>query len=148
MIRRDPTPHGDRPPDPSRSPPYKLWVLAQHYTMAGRFDVPLPEAGTCLLDQGDLIGREVNGVLAVPFFPFEQTVVPGAPPLVRDGLLHGDVVVPDPVSRHQLRDPVAPPSRMNPAQPVGSDRQLRAVGSEDASGMRPTGPRTPGKPYV
>ena len=86
-----------------------------------RFDVPFQITGICLLDQGSHFSREVNGVLAVPFFPYEQTGVPGAHPIVREDLLYEDMANPDLISRPIIRDPNAPPGRMNPAQPVESD---------------------------
>ena len=105
-------------------PTKKAWVLAVKCVRAVRFDVPLPGAGVSLLDQGDLFGSEVNGILVVPSIPFEQTVVPGAHPIVREGLLDGDMADPDLVSRQQIRGPNTPPGRTIQAQPGGSDRRL------------------------
>lgn len=90
-------------------------VLAEKFAGTARFDMPFPETGICLLDQGDLFGRELDSILAVAFFESEYPIMPRPHPVVRKDLLHRHMTDPDAVESKKIRDAIAAPGRVSQA---------------------------------
>ena len=53
-------------------------------------DVPLAKAGVQLLEEGDLLHRQLDGLIGVLPLQRQPAFVPGAQPLVVEDLLHRD----------------------------------------------------------
>lgn len=133
-------PRMERDPSDAFERADKEGVLAEVRAGTVRFDVPFPEAGIRLLDQGDLFGREFDGVLAVSFLQVQKAFVPGSHTVIGEDLLDGDMAAgpgPHRAPEDSLCDCI--PRLDGPDSGRGSDRRPRETWSGGACGARSTG---------
>ena len=99
-------------------------------------DVALAEAGVELLEEGRLLGGELDGPLGVPALERQPALVPGAQAVVVEDLLHRDRRDPLALQSQQRLDPVAAVGRVRQGQLADPRHNLRRRGHRVRLGDR------------